>query len=358
MTHRTRTFVGFTAIAVVIGASTAALGSATATAAPAPTFTVNTTIDEASTQPFSGRCVTASGGCSVRAAIQAANVRPGSTIAIPAGHYTLALPPNPLTTNGPVIDPTRGDLDIAAPTTIEGAGADATILDGAGVDRVFMVTAVSTIRGLTVTGGVAREHEIPFYDTGGGGILNSSRLTLDHVTLSNNTSDFAGAIQNLPWSDMVMTNSLVTGNHANETGGVRCDNTCVISHTTITDNHVSNPHKWYLGRSQAGYGGGLDLRGFADVHVDNTTITGNSATDSAAGILIAPGYLDSLSNQRDPKLAHLYIRDSVVANNKVAGASGNCGIAFAGIVSQGGNKTDDATCGFAGVGDVTGPVPN
>ena len=357
---RVSTAIAGLATAAVVGSAVATFAVAPAGAAPATatTFTVDTTADAAAVQPFSGQCETAIGECSVRAAVQAANARPGSTIIIPAGHYVLTIAPNLLNTQGPLIDPTAGDLNITAATTIVGAGAENTIIDANKIDRVFMITADATISGLAAINGEAREHEIAFYETGGGAILNSGHLTLDHVTLSGSLAGFGGAIQNLPWSDMVMSNSLVTGNHAGETGGVRCDNTCTITDTVITDNHATNPQKWYLPSGQVGRGGGLDFRGFADVRIDRTTITGNSATDAGGGIQMAPGYLDTLGPFPEPKLANLYVRDSVIAHNMVGGRIENCGRAFAGIVSEGGNRTDDPSCGFNGPGDVVGPVEN
>lgn len=348
------------ASAIAVGCSVVTFSAPVATAAPSTptTFTVNTTADAAAAQPFGGQCVTVSGECSVRAAVQAANARPGSTIVIPAGRYVLTVAPNLLNTQGPFVDPTAGDLNITAATTIVGAGAEDTIIDANKIDRVFMITADATISGLTATNGEVREHEIAFYETGGGAILNSGHLKLDHVILSGSLAGFGGAIQNLPWSDMVMSNSLVKGNHAGETGGVRCDNTCTITDSVITDNHATNPLKWYLPSGQAGRGGGLDFRGFADVRIDRTTITGNSATDAGGGIQIAPGYFDTLGPFPEPKLANLYVRDSLIAHNTVAGRSENCGKAFAGIVSEGGNRTDDPSCGFNGPGDVVGPIEN
>ena len=115
--RRTTTLAGLAAATVAVGASVVTFNSATAIAAPAATtFTVNTTADDGAAHPFSGQCATTAGKCSVRAAVQAANARPGSTIVIPAGRYVLRIPPNLLNTNGPLIDPTTGDLDVTAAT--------------------------------------------------------------------------------------------------------------------------------------------------------------------------------------------------------------------------------------------------
>lgn len=341
-------------IAVGVALIAIALCVAPATAAGGHIYVVDTIADAPAAVPFSKQCRTASGLCSLRAAIQAANNWPGSTIVIPKGHYLLTIPPNPLNTNGPLIDPTTGDLDITAPTTIRGAGQGMTVIDGNRLDRVFMITAETTLSDMTVTNGAAAEHEIPFYDTGGGAILNSAQLRIDHVTLSNSTANFAGGIQNLPWSDFTMSHSIVTGNIAGETGGVRCDNTCNISDSDITNNRAINSHKWYLPASQQGRSGGLGLRGFADVHIARTRIIGNTTTDSGAGIQIGPGYsdvVDVIGTVHDPALAHLYIQDSEIAQNFAGGRSANCAYSFAQIISQGGNSASDRSCNLDHAGD-------
>ncbi|MGF0174243.1 hypothetical protein ACQF36_28105 [Streptomyces sp. Marseille-Q5077] len=69
-----------------------------------------------------GICRTATGTCTLRAAVMAANAQPGSTIELPAAHYRLTIPPNPDQLNGRTADPTKGDLNVLEPTTIRGAG--------------------------------------------------------------------------------------------------------------------------------------------------------------------------------------------------------------------------------------------
>ncbi|MFJ5556827.1 CSLREA domain-containing protein [Streptomyces sp. NPDC093250] len=73
------------ALAATVLAITAPL-AATAAAAPAADraeFVVDTTSDAVDADPSDGRCRTASGACSLRAAVMAANARPGSTITLP-----------------------------------------------------------------------------------------------------------------------------------------------------------------------------------------------------------------------------------------------------------------------------------
>ena len=90
----------------------------------AATFTVTSTADAVDASPGDGVCATATGGCTVRAAVEEANAeRSADTITVPAGRYRLIL----------------GQLSITTDMTISGAGADRTILDGNGSTRVIEV---------------------------------------------------------------------------------------------------------------------------------------------------------------------------------------------------------------------------
>lgn len=318
-------------------------------------ITVDTTADETAADPGSGLCRTASGTCTLRAAVQVANARPGSTIVVPAGRYVLAIPPDPQKVQGRNADPTTGDLNLTAPTVLRGAGRDRTVLDANGIDRVLSIASPVTVAGLTVTGGVTAQHEIPFYDTGGGGIANSSNLVLDDVVVRGNSAGYGGGIFNVPGSDLHTKNTIITGNTSGEAGGVRCDNTCTFTDSTISDNHVINPGKWYRPGGFAGRGGGVDVRGRGVVTFDRATVSGNTASDGGGGINVAPAYLDTLPRQLtdriDAPVGTVIVRNSTIKANTSGIASANCATAFARIVSEGGNTSDDASCALTGAGD-------
>ncbi|MEU6833547.1 CSLREA domain-containing protein [Nocardia beijingensis] len=318
-------------------------------------ITVDTTGDEAAADPRSGQCRTVSGACTLRAAVQTANAHPGSTIALPAGRYVLTIAPDQRKVQGRNPDATTGDLNLTAPTMLRGAGRDRTVLDADGIDRVLSVSAPVTLTGLTVTGGVAAQHEIPFYDTGGGGIANSSDLVLDDVVVQGNSAGYGGGIFNVPGSDLKTRNTVITGNSAGEAGGVRCDNTCTFTDTTITGNRVVDPGVWYRPGGFAGRGGGVDVRGRGVVTFDRATITGNTASDGGSGINVAPAYLDTLPRRLTDlvgvPLGTVVLRDSTVLGNRSGAAVVNCVEVFARIVSEGGNTSDDASCNLTGAGD-------
>ncbi len=347
--------------ALVAGSTVGFSGAAYADNAPGGdspgVITVNSTADEVAADPRSGQCRTVSNTCTLRAAVQTANARPGSTIVVPAGRYILAIPPDPSKVQGRNADPTTGDLNLTAPTVLRGASRDRTVLDANGIDRVFSIASPVTLAGLTVTGGVTAQHEIPFYDTGGGGIANSSNLVLDDVVVQGNSAGYGGGIFNVPGSDLQTKNTTITGNTSGEAGGVRCDNTCTFTDSTISNNRVVNPEKWSRPGGFAGRGGGVDVRGRGVVTFDRSTITGNSATDAGGGINVAPAYLDTLPHQVTDRvnvpLGTVVLRNSTITANTSGTALANCAKVFAKIVSEGGNTSDDTSCDLTGPGDKT-----
>ena len=119
------------------------------TPARAATFVVTSTAYAVDASPGDGVCATATGVCTVRAAIQEANAeRSADTITVPAGFYRL----------------TPGPLSITTDMTISGAGADQTILDGNGTGRVVAVgvgVAAAGVTGVTIQSGNARTDQSP-----------------------------------------------------------------------------------------------------------------------------------------------------------------------------------------------------
>src|SRR5438445_1769151 len=105
--------------------------SAPRTARATP-LVVNSTDDAPDAVPGDGICATLSGVCTLRAAIMEANQLPGAeTITLPPGIYSLRIPGANEDLGG------TGDLDIRGETSIVGAGASNTIIDGGGLDRVI-----------------------------------------------------------------------------------------------------------------------------------------------------------------------------------------------------------------------------
>jgi CSLREA domain-containing protein len=141
----------------------------------AAVLVVNSTSDRVDANPGDGICRTGQNVCSLRAAIQEANSLPGAdTIYLPAGIFALEIP----SINDDL--PETGDFDIHGPVTIDGAGAEATIIDGGwplpganveakGMNRLFEIHP--TAGNVTLLDVTLRE---AFFDGPGAAIQNWS----------------------------------------------------------------------------------------------------------------------------------------------------------------------------------------
>lgn len=302
-------------------------------AASAATFTVTKTADT-----NDGAC--APTNCSLRDAISAANALGGTnSITLPAGHYSLSIPGTAETANA------TGDLDVAASTNlnITGVGARTTIIDGAGIDRVFQVLNGATLNmsGVTVTGGVVHTTGS---DYAGGGIEgdHASTIALSDVSVSGNQAEHGGGI----WIDgaLDLTRVLVSNNtalpltaQAGEGGGI---NTIGSAHSTLTDVTITG------NQAQQGFTAGSDGGGATlyNATLVNVTIAGNSITASSHG---EGGGLESDSS--------VTVANTIVAGNVAGSAPDNC---TGGVSTSSAYDLDSGTdCGFTGTGDLQNANP-
>lgn len=292
------------ALAVALAVLTAAAP------ARAATFTVDVTTDAADALPGDGTCATTGGGCSVRAAIEEANATAGEdTVSIPAGVHTLTI------AGAGEDDGATGDLDVANPLVIEGAGAASTVLDGGGVDRVLDLGADTTIRRLTIRGGDAVAED--------GGGVRATPLP-PHASMT-----------------VTMEDTIVTANDALNGGGIANQDlsTLVLRRSTLTDNDANG-------------GGGLDEVGDGST-LENVTVSGNFAGNgdgirsaAAVGLTHATVVDDRLSGGD-------FTLEATLLDN---GGAGSCAAGTT-ITSQGGNLEHGTTCGLAGTGDQSGIDP-
>ena len=203
------------------------------------TFQVNSTADQPDDDISDGICHTAAGTCTLRAAVMQANTfaAQGATILVPAGTYTLQRPV--LGSDGD----SEGDLNLTGTrngnvtTSIIGAGASATIIDGNQIDRVFSIdpSLIVVISNMTLRGGLASDF--------GGCISNHGQLTLEYVVITQ-------------------CSSVETG------GAIASSNYLVIVKSTITNNTTS------------GVGGGLSNTG--DAEITQSALVGNVAPSGGA----------------------------------------------------------------------------
>ncbi|MGD2077113.1 MAG: choice-of-anchor Q domain-containing protein, partial [Chloroflexota bacterium] len=195
---------------------------------------------------------------------------------------------------GDTITLTTGPLTIAGKAVnIDGVGAPGLTISGGGADRVLIINsgANANISHLTMADGFGWQLA--------GGILNNGILSLDHVTVANNTmatdaGDFwqgGGGIYNGDGATLDLVDSTVADNTAGWSGGgvYSFFNTSTsIVRSTISGN-VSND-----------VGGGL--RTLGNVTIVNSTISGNTATGWHGGAIF----------QTDGDIT---ITNSTIANN-------------------------------------------
>jgi hypothetical protein len=265
------------ALATTAGLLPVAAAGASAGQTSPPRFVVDAPADAVDVAPGDGACATATGACSLRAAVAEANATSGAVIELPAGTYRLD--------GGAGSD--TGDLDLRRPMTVAAAGP-ATV-DGAARDRVLDVLAPGVIvAGVVVTGGAAR-------DGAGINVAGGAGLTLrDSTLVANTATNEGGGIANA--GSTTVSGSTIAGNTADRRGGgIYGSGTTSLVNTTIHAN-----------RSNAG--GGMISTGTADLR--HVTITANESTNRLGGGLQRQGGVvtlrasivaENLSNSGDAK---------------------------------------------------------
>lgn len=199
-----------------------ALAIGLSSSSSAAEFSVNSYDDVADFLPVDGVCSIqnpdiAPRVCTLRAAIQEANYAPGpDVVLLQSGTYKLSVP-------GINEDyAATGDLDVFDFLTIRGVSADATIIDGAGIDRVFDVsrTIEVTLEKLTVTGGAAFGSK-DFSSSLGGGVLvmDNAFLRLYYARVTDNDAVSGGGIGGWGAGEIEILYSEISHNRIRSLGG-------------------------------------------------------------------------------------------------------------------------------------------
>lgn len=180
----------------------------------------------------------------VNALIDAINTANGNgeddTINLESGVYTLTEADNET-------DGANGLPSITSNITINGAGADGTIIERVASDfttfRIFHVASTGTLmlNGLAVTGGFADFGENEFGE--GGGIFNLGTLTLNNSAVSNNRArDTGGGITNGGDATLTLDNSIVSDNSVSGStllsvgGGIANVGTLILNNSMVSSN--------------------------------------------------------------------------------------------------------------------------
>ena len=362
--------LGRTRVAIAAGAlALVSVPGVVSSAVAAPSFTVTSTTDAPDANVGDGRCASTAkgGGCTLRAAVQEADTVSGATVVVPAGRYVLSIPPaaaHEVAGSAEAIDGAVGDLVIDSDTTVRGAGAHRTVIDGGGLDRVFAIgsSGDALLRDVTITGGDSSHKGTSKAIALGGGILNTGTVTLDRVSLVGNRADGGGGMFSTPRAVPVVRDSLIADNRAFSGGGLRLDSGGTITNTTITGNRLfplpdevaalqqrTFPTAFSLAVDEGtGWGGGIDHRGGADVVILNSTITHNQAIKGGGGLASGQNYAP-LSD----KIARgeMTLQNTIVAFNTSTAGSPSCHVKDQVIRSLGHNLATDETCFLSAAGD-------
>ena len=241
----------------------AACGAALTETVPTPTATV---------VPDITVCAEGCDFTSIQAAIDAATVAPGAVIGVQDAVHTEA------------------GILIHKPVTIQGQGADRTIVQAHAVldeatDRVFSVARgiTVTLRAMTIRHGNPRVSP-----EAGGGILNEGSLLIEDSVITANSGSAGGGIH----SDGTLTliNCTVSENIArgggdsfyecSTGGGIKdIEGTTTLLNTAVIHN------------SAEGKGGGIHVACKGILTLTNSTVSGNSTNDDGGGI-----YLDGIGH--------------------------------------------------------------
>jgi CSLREA domain-containing protein len=231
------------------------------------------------------------GDCALREAIEAANTDTAvdacpagsgdDIVVLPGGTYPLDIPGAGENNNQ------TGDLDILDSMTIQGAGADATVIDGGGLDRVLQIHPGRVVEISDVT--VANGH---LYDGYGGGIENESGV--------------------LTLNDAILRDNLVTSTAGGYFGGAGLDNDAYYQNATTTLNRC-------LVTGNTAFAGGAfsnaaNAEFEATLTLNNTTVISNTAEYVGGGI-----WNDCYVGSADPA-SIVVLNGSTVSGNIVSGS--------------------------------------
>jgi hypothetical protein len=143
-----------------------------------------------------------------------------------------------------------GDLDITSSLTISGPGANLTVIDGGGFDRVLDIrgAVTVTITGVTITGGNDTEGSLTLTNVAvsdnvavyGAGIEKNGTLTVISSTINNNVASYGpGGIDNYNGGALTVSNSTISTNSGGLGGAIGNSNygpTMYLNNSTLSGN--------------------------------------------------------------------------------------------------------------------------
>jgi predicted outer membrane repeat protein len=276
---------------------------------------------------------TATYGCAAGSGTDSIVFEPGLTGTIALGSTLPTITDSSLTITGPTGSPgimiSGGDSVLVMNV---GGGAtnlqNLTIADGSSPSDGGGIKNTST---LTVTNCTFSGNS----SFGGGGIYNDGTLTVIKSTLSRNSAGNGGGIQN--FDTLTVTNSTFSDNPANNGGGIFNSGTLTVTNSTFSGNGFR-------------VGGGIANTGSGTLTVTNSTFSGNVAAEG--GALASEGTLTVTNSTFSGNgfggivnLGSATLKGTILAAEPFGG---NCaaGASTPPVTDAGYNISDDDSCGF------------
>jgi CSLREA domain-containing protein len=318
--------------------------------AEAALFKVNSTEDFGDADPGDGVCMTLTGACTLRAAVQEANALAGADeIRLKPAVYRL-------TNTGADEDlAATGDLDITDSVTIKGKGDTMTVVDGHHSDRVFHIIGpgpVVSFVGLKIQNGAVLGV--------GGGISNEgATLIVNSCTITNNiiVGICGGGVYSSEGSLKILSSRVIQNEvyGAPAAGGGICssdDTSLKIIGTKVAHNFASVLEDDPIILNDGAWGGGIAITGTTAVKIKSSKVLGNNVSNS--------GSMDELASLGAGiailTVINAEIIDTRIANNSATGLrGGHGGGVFAGdsnVTFSGCTITENSSVG--GIGGLGG----
>jgi CSLREA domain-containing protein len=296
--------------------------------AQAATFTVDTIGDGNDATPGNGVCETGGGKCSLRAAVQEADVSDSpDVVQIPAGGYGLHS----------TLDVISNDL------TIRGAGARTTTLrqSDSGYGIISISDSTVDIQDLGLTGGTPAGSGGAVAIQGGGDVSLDRVSVFDNHAATNGIGAGGGGVDMSGSGSLTISNSTLRDNSATTTyssplyssfgGGVNSNS----GELEIVNSTIANNLAIGTGGSSA-YGGGVHVGG-GTATITSSTLYGNAASGPGA----EGGSIAMIFN------GALTVKNSIAVNGDATSAGPDCSIGSSSTFATQGHNIESATsCGF------------
>jgi CSLREA domain-containing protein/uncharacterized repeat protein (TIGR02543 family) len=260
--------------------------------------------------------------CSLREAIIAANADPAAdTITLGAGTYLLTIAG---TYENAAAD---GDLDITSSITLNGAGAEQTIIDGSGFpaenrEGVFHILSATQDATPKVTiVGVTIQNAQPAVGIKGAGLyIEYANVTVRNSRVINNQSDYwlSGGGILITFGTLTVEDSLIAHNQSTAGGGIYSLATPItITNSIIEHNRTDNSDNPAPGGGIAFYSGALLIQQSKIRHnvATRTIMGGGCGASDGGGIYV---------NDTGWAETSLQLLDSEVSNNTASAIAPGC----------------------------------